>query len=184
VVVVGDFMLDHYVYGNADRLSPDAPVPVLAMVRQEHRPGGAANVCLDLRALRCEVACVGVVGDDVAGEKLREGLHAAGCDDSFLLTVPGRPTTVKQNYVGLAQHRHPQKMFRVDVEDRAPITADLEARLLKRAEAAMRGAAAVCLEDYNKGVLTPTLCQGVIARAKKRGLPVLVDPAAIRDYSK
>jgi D-beta-D-heptose 7-phosphate kinase/D-beta-D-heptose 1-phosphate adenosyltransferase len=184
VLVVGDFMLDHYVYGNADRLSPDAPVPVLAVVREEHRPGGSANVCLDLRALRCEVACVGIVGVDPNGARLREGLRQAGCDDRALLGLRDRPTTVKQNYVGLAQHRHPQKMFRVDVEDREPISPKVAAQILQRVKAAMKGAAAVCLEDYNKGVLTEELCQGVIALARKRGVPVLVDPAAIRDYAK
>jgi D-beta-D-heptose 7-phosphate kinase/D-beta-D-heptose 1-phosphate adenosyltransferase len=118
------------------------------------------------------------------GARLREGLRAAGCDDRGLLGLRDRPTTVKQNFVGLAQHRHPQKMFRVDTEERAPISARATAQLLQRVKQALRGARAVCLEDYNKGVLTEDLCQGVIALAKKRGVPVFVDPAAIRDYAK
>src|SRR5512140_3677296 len=93
IVVAGDFMLDHYVYGNAERLSPDAPVPVLAVERQEHKPGGAANVCLDLAALRCRVSCLGVVGDDMNGMLLRNALAQAGCDVDGIIAVGDRPTT-------------------------------------------------------------------------------------------
>jgi D-beta-D-heptose 7-phosphate kinase / D-beta-D-heptose 1-phosphate adenosyltransferase len=184
IVVVGDFMLDHYVYGNAERLSPDAPVPVLAVEREEFKPGGSANVCLDLRALRCGVTCLGVVGKDAAAGPLRAALRKAGCDVSGLIPVGDRPTTVKQNFVGLAQHRHPQKMFRVDSEKRLPIPAAAAAELLRRAERALRGAAALCLEDYNKGVLMGDLCPRLVQLARRMGVPVLVDPAAITDYSK
>ncbi len=184
IVVAGDFMLDHYIYGNADRLSPDAPVPVLSVVRQEHKPGGAANVCLDLRALRCEVACVGVIGIDPAGAQLREGLRAAGCNVAAILGVRDRPTTVKQNYVGLAQHRHPQKMFRVDTEERSVIAPAAAKQLLTRAKAALRGADALYLEDYNKGTLSSEVCRSLIDMARKLRVPVFVDPAAISDYSK
>ncbi len=184
IVVVGDFMLDRYTYGNAQRLSPDAPVPVLATQRAEDHPGGAANVCLDLLALRCKVACVGVVGQDDTAKRLNAALKKAGCDTSGLIDAPDRPTTVKHNFIGLAQHRHPQKMFRVDEESREPIGAKLTERLLAKARSQLRGAAALCLEDYNKGVLTDGLCRSLIALAKKLGIPVLVDPAAITDYHK
>jgi len=184
VVVAGDFMLDHYVYGDADRLSPDAPVPVLSVVREEHKPGGAANVCLDLRALRCEVACLGVVGVDPAGAHLREAMKGEGCEVDGLLGVRDRPTTVKQNLVGLAQHRHPQKMFRVDIEVRSPVDSASASQLLARAAKLLKGAHALCLEDYNKGVLTAEVCQKLIALARRMNVPVLVDPAAISDYSK
>ncbi len=184
VLVVGDFMLDQYSYGNAERLSPDAPVPVLAVVRQEHKPGGSANVSLDLRALKCEVACVGVVGRDAAGKSLRKSLRDAGCDVSGLIEVSDRPTTVKHNLVGLAQHRHPQKMFRLDHEDKQPVDAATTRRLLAAVKAELPGTSVICLEDYNKGVLTEALCQGVVKLAKARRIPVLVDPAAISDYRK
>ena len=184
VVVAGDFMLDHYIYGHAERLSPDAPVPVLAMQREEFQAGGASNVCLDLRALGCEVACLGVVGGDANGRRLRAALAAGGCQTAGLLTADDRPTTVKQSFIGLAQHRHPQKMFRVDQESRAPIGADCARRLLAAAAKALRGAAVLCLEDYNKGALAPEFCRRLIALARKRGVPVLVDPALIDDYSR
>ena len=184
VIVVGDFMADRYVYGHAQRLSPDAPVPVLAAQREELKPGGAANVSLALKALRCDVDCLGVVGrDDMAGA-LKGELNNAGCDVSGLVADGNRPTTVKHNFIGLAQHRHPQKMFRVDDESNAPIPRAVTDRLLKLAERKLKRADVLCLEDYNKGVLTEPLCQGLIRLAKKAGVPVLVDPAAIEDYSK
>jgi len=183
-MVVGDFMADRYVYGHAQRLSPDAPVPVLSAQRQELKPGGAANVALALRALRCEVACLGVVGKDGLANSLKESLKNAGCDSAGLITDPDRPTTVKHNFIGLAQHRHPQKMFRVDEESRAPIAKALTDRLLKRAEKLLKKTDVLCLEDYDKGVLTETLCQGLIRLAKRDKVPVLVDPAAIDDYRK
>lgn len=184
IVVVGDFMLDRYVYGNAERLSPDAPVPVLTVKNTEFNAGGASNVCLDLRALRCSVVCLGVVGKDNTAQQLKKILTLAGCDTSGLVACPDRPTTVKHNFVGLAQHRHPQKMFRVDDENRDPIPAAVAGRLLEKARRLLRNADALCIEDYNKGVLTAPVCRSLIALARKMRVPVLVDPAAIDDYSK
>ncbi len=184
VMVVGDFMADRYVYGDAQRLSPDAPVPVLAAQREELKPGGAANVALALKALHCDVDCLGVVGKDEMADKLKGELKDAGCDASGLVADGKRPTTVKHNFIGLAQHRHPQKMFRVDQESRDPVPKAVTDKLLKLAERKLKKADVLCLEDYNKGVLTDALCQGLIKLAKKAGVPVLVDPAAIEDYSK
>lgn len=184
IIVVGDFMLDRHIYGNAERLSPDAPVPVLAAERREHAPGGSANVCLDLCALKCEVHCVGVVGKDEHGRTLKSALAEAGCKVTGLVASPDRPTTVKHNFVGLAQHRHPQKMFRVDDENRDPIPHDVEEQLLAKVTPLLKKTDVLCLEDYNKGVLTPTLCRALIAAARKHKVAVFVDPAAIADYSK
>jgi len=184
IVVVGDFMLDRYIYGHAQRLSPDAPVPILTIQRTDHSAGGAANVCLDLAALRCRVACLGVVGKDDSAKLLTSALSNGGCDPSGLITSADRPTTVKHNYVGLAQHRHPQKMFRVDQESRDPLPNAIIDRLLAKAKQLVKGAAVLCIEDYNKGVLTTPLCKALIKIAKKANIPVLVDPAAIEDYSK
>ena len=184
IVVVGDFMLDRYIYGNAERLSPDAPVPVLAARSSELKPGGAANVCLDLMALGCQVGCLGLVGDDASGRHLATALKKAGCQISGLVKSGDRPTTVKHNFIGLAQHRHPQKMFRVDEECGAPVKQAMVTRFMSRARALVNGASVLCLEDYNKGVLTEPLCQALIGLAKRSGIPVLVDPAAIDDYGK
>jgi D-beta-D-heptose 7-phosphate kinase / D-beta-D-heptose 1-phosphate adenosyltransferase len=184
ITVVGDFMADRYVYGHAQRLSPDAPVPILAAQRQELKPGGAANVALALRALRCHVHCLGVVGNDSMANALRDSLKTSGCDPSGLITDKDRPTTVKHNFIGLAQHRHPQKMFRVDEESNAPISKNIAERLLKLAEHKLKKSDILCLEDYGKGVLTESICQDLIKLAKRMNIPVLVDPAATDDYTK
>jgi len=183
-VVVGDFMLDELVYGNADRMSPEAPVPVLHVQRTEERSGGASNVCLNLAAMRGAVRAIGVTGDDPAAASLRRLLADASVDASGLIPDPARPTTVKRSLIGLAQHRHPQKMFRVDYESRAPLAPAQRDALIAAFENALAGADVVCLEDYNKGVLCETVTRAVIDRARAANVPVFVDPAAIRDYAK
>lgn len=185
ILVAGDFILDHYIYGHAERLSPDAPVPVLARSHEEYKPGGASNVCLDLRALGIDVDCLGVIGDDDAGRILKRKLEEAGCNTEGLVIAPGRPTTLKQNYVGLSQHRHPQKMFRVDNEEKSAISKAMEVSLLRAAKKAItQGLDAVCIEDYDKGVITQDLSQGLIRISRQKKVPVHVDPALISDYSK
>lgn len=184
VVVLGDFMLDQLVYGHADRLSPEAPVPVLHVQREECRPGGAANVCLDLRAMHGTVRAVGVVGADAHGEEMRRLLAEAGIDSAGLVADKARPTTRKRSLIGLAQHRHPQKMFREDHESRAPLGEDVGRAVLDALDRALVGAEALCIEDYAKGVCTPEVCAAAIRRSRAAGVPVFVDPAAIKDYSK
>jgi D-beta-D-heptose 7-phosphate kinase/D-beta-D-heptose 1-phosphate adenosyltransferase len=183
-LLVGDFMLDQHVYGAAERLSPDAPVPVLHATRFEDRPGGAANVALCLRGLEAEVACFGVVGADPEGRSLRQSLDAAGCDVRGLLEDDARPTTIKRSLIGLAQHRHPQKMFRVDLESDAPLRDELRDELLAAIEAVLDSFDVVCLEDYNKGICCDALSARLIELCRGRGKPILVDPAAIEDFSK
>jgi D-beta-D-heptose 7-phosphate kinase/D-beta-D-heptose 1-phosphate adenosyltransferase len=183
-LVVGDFMLDQCVYGAAERLSPDAPVPVLQASRFEDSPGGAAHVAMCLRELRGRVLCFGVVGDDREGRILRDRLQEAGCDVEGLLVDPARPTTVKRSLVGLAQHRHPQKMFRLDTEVRDPLPPERARRLAEAILRRLGDADVVCIEDYDKGVCGPDLCRQVIGECRRSGRPVLVDPAAIPDYTK
>jgi D-beta-D-heptose 7-phosphate kinase/D-beta-D-heptose 1-phosphate adenosyltransferase len=183
-MVVGDFMLDQHLYGAAERLSPDAPVPVLHASRQSDRPGGAANVALCVTALGGEAICVGVIGADPEGRTLREALDAASCDVTALVEDPARPTTIKRSFVGLAQHRHPQKMFRVDVESRDPIAPEVTDALLAHVEARLDDVDVICLEDYDKGVCNADFCRRLIALGRARNVPVFVDPAAIEDYAK
>jgi D-beta-D-heptose 7-phosphate kinase/D-beta-D-heptose 1-phosphate adenosyltransferase len=183
-LVVGDFMLDQLVYGDAERLSPDAPVPVLLARRTEDRPGGSANVCLNLAALGATVESFGVTGDDDESNRLRAALGHGGVRTEGLIRDPSRPTTVKRSLIGLAQHRHPQKMFRIDMESREPLADEILAGLLERFDASIAGADVVCIEDYNKGVCCPRLCAAIIARCKDAGVEVLVDPAAISDYAR
>ena len=158
VLVAGDFMLDRYAYGNAERLSPDAPVPVLTVERTESVPGGAGNVCRDLAALGCDVVALGLVGEDEPGRTLIHGLQAEGVDTSGLRVLPQRPTTVKHSLIGLAQHRHPQKMFRLDTEDGRPIDSAAAGELLAAADGLLDGVDVLALEDYGKGAMTAEVC--------------------------
>ncbi|MBX3367158.1 MAG: D-glycero-beta-D-manno-heptose 1-phosphate adenylyltransferase [Phycisphaeraceae bacterium] len=183
-LVVGDFMLDQHLYGDAERLSADAPVPILHVRRQTSNPGGAANVCLDLAALRGTVRACGVIGTDQHGDILRHALVERGIDASGLVADSSRPTTVKQNLIGLAQARHPQKMFRVDFESRDPLSAAAAESLLARVRDSLDWADVVCIEDYAKGVCTEHVCQGVIEMVRSVGKPVFVDPARLDSYSR
>lgn len=183
-IVVGDFMLDQLLSGEATRLSPDAPVPVLKVTQQESHPGGSANLSLDLLALQSQVIALGVVGNDHEAQLLIDALGLQGVDTAGLITDQSRPTTVKRNLIGLAQGRHAQKMFRVDFESIEPISTSIEDQILEAFDRALADAQIVCIEDYNKGVCTPRLCQEIIKRAKAKGVPVFVDPAPIKDYSK
>lgn len=185
-LVVGDFMLDQVLAGDAERLSPDAPVPVISAVESEmhSQPGGAAGVAAALRALGGQVRCAGVCGDDAAGDILRRLLRDAECDESLILPDESRPTTVKRSIVGLAQHRHPQKMFRLDFESHEPLAPELQEALLRGIEERLAEIDVVCLEDYDKGVCTEELCQRLATLCRRSGRPLLVDPAAIRDYAR
>lgn len=183
-LVVGDFMLDRLTFGNADRLSNDAPVPILHVRKSEERAGGAANVALDLIAMKGRVEVFGVIGADHDGQLLRAKLAEAGVEPAGLVIDPDRPTTVKQSLIGLAQHRHPQKMFRLDYESTQPLPDAVADALLAAFRARLPGADVVCLEDYHKGVCGERVCQGIIEAARAAGVPVLVDPASISDYTK
>ena len=184
VVLLGDLMLDRYLYGNAERLSPEAPVPVLHFQKEEFRLGGAGGVAADLAALGATVRVVGAVGKDEMGQQVRRQLLDCGCDAGTLVETPGRPTICKVRFVGLAQHRHPQQMMRLDFEDQTPLDGTVQEQVLKRLDSVLSTAQMLCIEDYNKGLVTPDLCRRAIEMARAKGVPVLVDPAAISDYAK
>ena len=183
-LLVGDFMIDRYLYGDAERISPEAPVPVLRVVRQEDALGGAGSVAADIAALDAAPHCVGVIGEKADGDLLMGLLRKAGADPSGLVKVSDRPTTRKTRLIGLAQHRHRQQLIRVDDESVAPIDGVAFDEMLSKVQAFLDICQAVCIEDYNKGVVTPRLAHAIIERARRRGIPVLVDPAAIPDYSR
>ncbi len=183
VVLVGDYMVDRYLYGNAERLSPEAPVPVLHFEKEELRLGGAGSVAANLAALGARVLAVGVIGLDETGQHLASLLRDISADPTGLLELP-RPTTCKMRLVGSAQHRHPQQMIRLDFEEARPVDPAAAAQLVESATVAMEEADLVCIEDYDKGAVTSEVCRGVIDAARRRGTPVLVDPARIGDYRK
>src|SRR5207245_5603785 len=118
VLVVGDLMLDRYVWGDAERISQEAPVILLHAEKKEERLGGASSVATMLRALGARVSLTGVVGPDVDGSRIRQALIDLGIDHEGVITDQSRPSTVKERYIGRAQHRHPQQMIRGDYEVR------------------------------------------------------------------
>jgi len=184
ILVVGDFILDSYIYGDALRISPEAPVPVLKVVKKEYNCGGAGFVAADIAALGATPICIGVIGDDANGQSLCELLTKAGADISSLLTVPDRPTTSKQRLIGLAQHIHRQQLIRLDEESTDQLSQDQYDQILKSYEDNLNSADIVCLQDYNKGVFSDSLCEQMIKLAKKAKKKVLIDPSSTSDYSK
>src|SRR5450755_4121243 len=157
VLVVGDAMLDRYIWGDAARISQEAPVILLRADRREERLGGASSVTTMLRALGAKVLLAGVVGNDADGERIRRIVQDHGIDDEALLIDPDRPSTVKERYIGRAQHRHPQQMIRVDYEVRSAISGEMVGRLGQILARQIRHADIVLISDYDKGVCTPEL---------------------------
>ena len=184
LLVVGDLILDRYTWGNAERVSPEAPVLVLHADEDEVRPGGAASVAALLRALDADVVLAGVVGSDPAGVTLRRILDDAGVDCSAILTVPDRVTTSKERYMGRAAQRHPQQILRVDREQRSALSRGAEDELIPLVLRQIPGVKAVLISDYAKGVRTARLLAAVIAEATRLQVPVFVDPGRIADYGK
>jgi D-beta-D-heptose 7-phosphate kinase/D-beta-D-heptose 1-phosphate adenosyltransferase len=184
VLVVGDFMLDVYVYGDALRISPEAPVPVLKVTETEYRCGGSGSVAADIAALGAKPLCLGVIGDDRNGTILKKELTEIGADITGLLEVPGRPTISKQRLIGLAQHRHRQQLIRMDQESTEPLSNELNEAIGRAYKNKLAQADIVCLQDYDKGLLSPLLCKQMIRLATQADKKVLVDPSLTSDYSK
>ncbi|MEP6999563.1 MAG: bifunctional ADP-heptose synthase [bacterium] len=170
VLVVGDAMLDVYLTGDVDRISPEAPVPVVRVRDRTYALGGAANVAQNVVAIGATCDLVAAVGADRAGETLRSMLLALGAGDGSLVSVD-RCTTQKTRILARAQ-----QLVRVDEEDDTDLSTAETAPLLERVREAMLYADAVVLEDYNKGVLTAELIAEVLRLAAERALPVVVDP--------
>ena len=184
VLLVGDFMLDRYVVGDAERISPEAPVPVLRVVERQDRVGGAGSVALNVLSLGAQVRCFGLLGQDSFGNQTEKLLSGAGANTAGLLRVDDRPTITKTRMVGLAEHRHRQQILRVDDElVCAPREPDAQA-LVQSITTAIPDADMVCLEDYAKGLLSPEICAAVIKAAERHGKPVYVDPARTPAWEK
>jgi rfaE bifunctional protein kinase chain/domain len=171
VLVAGDLMLDRYWSGEVDRISPEAPVPVVRKVSTHGVPGGAANTACNVAALGARVTLFGVTGEDEAGEDLRAMLRQRGIDCAHIATAAGRPTTVKLRIVA-----HDQQIVRIDDEDTSPIDAGLTQEVVRRAARLMPRMDAVLISDYAKGFAAAPVVKGIIAAAERRGKPVVVDP--------
>ncbi|HEY1380866.1 MAG TPA: D-glycero-beta-D-manno-heptose 1-phosphate adenylyltransferase [Gemmataceae bacterium] len=184
VLVVGDLMLDRYVWGNAARISQEAPVILLHADHREERLGGASSVATMLRALGARVSLAGVVGADADGGRVRQMLAELGVEQDGVLTDAGRPTTVKERYIGRAQQKHPQQILRVDYERRDPVGSFIEQELAQRIASELRRVDVLLISDYDKGVCTPALLTAVTAGARECGRRTLADPTRGGDYGK
>ena len=170
IAVLGDAMLDIYLRGDVDRISPEAPVPVVRVRDRKHALGGAANVAQNAAALGARAELVAALGDDAAGAQLRAMLIALGADPRGLITT-ARPTTTKTRVVARGQ-----QVVRVDEEVDADLEGDEVEALFAAVDRAVSEADALVLEDYNKGVLIESVIRRAVAAANARGIPVVVDP--------
>ncbi len=184
VLVLGDLILDRYTRGDAERISPEAPVIVLCAGERDERLGGAANVANMLRELEAEVVCGGVVGADEAGTTLRHALEERAIDTSLVVVDASRPTTVKERFIGLASTRHPSQILRVDRESTAPLPTLLEGQVIEQLKSHIRSCQAVLISDYAKGFCTPRILSATIAEARRWNVPVLVDPVRLGGYER
>lgn len=178
VVVFGDLMLDEFLQGEVSRISPEAPVPVVELQVRELRPGGAANAAANLVSLGASCTVLGRIGNDGAGASLNACMSALGLDSSMTFTEGSCPTTHKLRVVARSQ-----QMVRVDAESKEPLGAEGRTKALAAIEALEGRADAWIVSDYAKGCVTEEVTQAIIAAAKKRSVPVIVDPKG-KDYKK
>ncbi len=171
IVVLGDLMLDEFIWGRVRRISPEAPVPVVEVERQTLALGGAGNVVSNLVALGAAPSPIGVVGDDIDAERLRYAFRTLQVGVAGLIADSSRPTTVKTRIIA-----HNQQVVRADRESRAAIDDVIENLVVERFESEIESADAVVVSDYNKGLLTARLLGRTLGAARKRGLIVCLDP--------
>ena len=175
-LVIGDFMLDTYTTGKVRRISPEAPVPVMEVLHQESRPGGAGNVVLNLATLGGSVFAVGRMGEDAAGKELKH--HLKGVDTLGLIIEPNYKTPVKNRLISDSQ-----QLLRVDMETISPLSSASEEQVIEFLEKTVPLAQVIAVSDYGKGFLTASLLQFLLALAKRQKVPVIIDPKGI-DFSK
>lgn len=171
IAVVGDVMVDSYFKGKVDRISPEAPVPVVQVREKSHKAGGAANVALNLRSMESKVTLYSVRGNDVEGEMLTEMMDNEGINTDCVFLDYDRRTTIKTRVIG-----NNQQVLRIDEEDTLPISKETEDKIISCFKSEIKQYNAVVIEDYNKGLLTPRLISSLIKTALDSGVPIVVDP--------
>ncbi len=178
IVVLGDLMLDEFVWGEVTRISPEAPVPVVDIRRESVHLGGAANVLANVVALGANASVIGVIGKDSAGERLRQRLKEVSPqqNDDYLLVDESRPSTIKTRIIA-----HNQLVVRADREQRRPVNGSVEARIIENLKQALEHADAFVVSDYDKGVVTQRILNEILPLAYER-VPVLIDPK-IRNFA-
>jgi D-beta-D-heptose 7-phosphate kinase/D-beta-D-heptose 1-phosphate adenosyltransferase len=175
VLVVGDVMLDEYLLGAVNRISPEAPVPVVEIKDRQYVAGGAGNVAANVVSLAAVCRLVALCGNDEAANTLRSALARNRVETAGVVCVEGRPTTRKTRVVA-----GQQQIVRFDVEERSALDAEAQAELCRQVTSELQHADICILSDYGKGVLLPLVCNTAIAAAKEREVPVLVDPKGLR----
>jgi D-beta-D-heptose 7-phosphate kinase/D-beta-D-heptose 1-phosphate adenosyltransferase len=171
IAVLGDLMLDRYLWGRVERISPEAPVPVVEVENESESLGGAGNVAMNLRALGAEPVLIGAVGADAAGERLRAALSGRDIDVRTIVVDSGRPTTVKTRIIA-----HSQQVVRADHESRADLAGDPLDRLLETLERELPGCHGLLISDYGKGVVQAKSLGAALPLARRQGIAVSVDP--------
>jgi len=171
VLVVGDLMLDEFVWGHVNRISPEAPVPVVEVQRRSFTAGGAANTAANVAALGGRAILAGIVGDDPEGTRISDILRAKDIDVSSVVRDPSRPTTTKTRVVA-----HSQQVVRIDHEQPGPMSPVVEAELLSHVLALLPQVRGCVVSDYGKGVITRSFVERLIAEARQAGVSVVVDP--------
>jgi D-beta-D-heptose 7-phosphate kinase/D-beta-D-heptose 1-phosphate adenosyltransferase len=171
VLVIGDVILDRYIWGAAERISPEAPVPIITVAKEECKLGGAANVARNLKSVGCTPILVGVIGKDGAGQQLKQALEAEGISAGHLVIDPHRPTSVKTRVIA-----QKQQLMRIDQEEIQNLNARQEKDMLHRITAFGGLVSAVVISDYGKGVISPGLMELLVPRLQPFRVPVCVDP--------
>ena len=184
ILVVGDVMLDRYLWGDANRISYEAPIPVLRVGRTEDRLGGAGSVTAILSALDADVTLAGVTGDDAEGRSIRRLLDDLNVATDCTLVDGDRFTTVKERLLGSTQSRHPQQMIRIDREDTGSISDEMTDKLLAAIRPRLGSIDAVLISDYDKGVCSGRLVGELVGMLSSSGVPVVADPARRVDYGR
>ncbi|MGO9484964.1 MAG: D-glycero-beta-D-manno-heptose-7-phosphate kinase [Rhodomicrobium sp.] len=176
VLVIGDVMLDTFIYGDVNRISPEAPIPILSVREEKNMAGGAANVALNVAALGASPIVVGIVGDDDAGRLLHQLLSPAdGRTQAQLVIDPSRPTTLKARYIG-----NNQQILRADRERVENASPDIEDALIAKVRECLPASDIVAISDYGKGVLTDRVLSEIMLLCESHGRPVIVDPKRVR----
>lgn len=173
ILIIGDVMVDTYLWGEVNRISPEAPVPIVSCSDEEHRLGGAANVALNVKTLSCEPIICAVTGDDAKAAIFNNILHENNISSEYIFKDGDRPTTNKTRVIGHTQH-----LLRVDQESTQSISTKLEAKILNRIEPLIKEkhVDAIIFQDYDKGMVTREMIRNVIRTANKYSIPTLIDP--------
>ena len=177
VLVIGDIMLDRFVYGAVERISPESPVPILSVTREDIMLGGAGNALSNISGLNAKPYALCLVGNDAAADQIKQHAKSLDVDIAGFITDTTRPTTIKTRF--LSGH---QQMLRTDFEKKEPVNDTIAKAIIEKAEALIPKVKAVILSDYGKGMLRPDVIAGIMATAKKQEIPVIVDPKSL-DFS-